>query len=344
MKKIEASKHDVGRSGSEPARIAFRRIAACVDGSELGERVLPHAFAVAKAFGAPLTLVRALECGSARGRLLDPIEWDLRRKEAREYLERLTTAGGSIRDVQSELIEGPAAEQICSWARHHEVELTVLCTHGERGQSEWSLASTARKLVDRAPGSLLLVPASARSSADVIRYRRILVPVDGSPSAESVLPVAAQLAAAHDAELLLAHVVPIPEFTEIGPLEAADIALRDQLSRRNDRVANLYLDRLREQLAQSAFPVRAIVINGHGGDVRSRLLRLITDESVDLVVLSAHGRTARSDAVFGNVTAYLVTHASTPLFVVRRPPAAFAHRVAPKGLRNDARLPSQAST
>ncbi len=326
---------------SAPARAPFRRIAACLDGSDLGERVLPHALAFAEAFGAPLTLLRVLEGDASGGAPLDPIDWELRRQEAREYLDRLVNAGGASRAIEAELIEGPAAEQICGWARHHDVGLTVVCTHGIKGQTEWSLASTARKVVDRAPGSLLLVPASSAALDEVARYRRILVPVDGSPHAESVVPFATRLAAAHGAELLLAHVVPTPEFTEIGPLDAADLALLDQLLRRNERVANLYLDRLREQLTQGDFPVRAVVLRG--GDVRSRLVSLIEDEAVDLVVLSAHGRSARSDVAFGSITAHLMTHAAAPLFVVRRRSAVASRRVVPAGHRDGTRPPSQAS-
>jgi nucleotide-binding universal stress UspA family protein len=340
MKTTEEPREQRSERDETATPAPFRRIAACLDGSELGERVLPHALAVAEAFEAPLTLLRVLEGETPGAAPPDPVDWELRREEAREYLDRLVKAGGPSRAIEAELIEGRAADQICVWASHHEVGLTVVCTHGIKGQTEWSLASTARKVVDRAPGSLLLVPSASVALEGVARYHRILVPVDGSPRAESVIPLATRLAAVHGAELILAHVVPTPELTEIGPLDAADLALRDQLLRRNEHVANLYLDRLREQLGRHEFPVRALVLRG--GDVRSRLVSLIADEAVDLVVLSAHGHSARVDVAFGSVTAHLVTHAATPLLVVRRRPAILARRVVTAARGNGARLPSQA--
>ena len=98
------------------------------------------------------------------------------------------------------MIEGGAAEQISLWIRNHDVELTALCTHGDSGTTTWGLGSTAQKLVDRVHGSLLLIP-STYATADLVHYHRLLVPLDGSSHAESVLPRAIRLAQAEHAEL-----------------------------------------------------------------------------------------------------------------------------------------------
>lgn len=339
LKRPQSQRGDVA-SGT-PSETDIRRIVACLDGSELGERVAPHAVAIAAALGAPLTLLRVLEGRPAGDAPPDPLEWDIRRREAREYVERFAQErSGEDGAVGAEIVEGQAAEQICLWVQHHEVDLTILCTHGMSGKTEWSLASTARKLIDRVPGSLLLVPAAGPVTR-VAHYGRLLVPVDGSPRAESVLPLATRLAVAHGAELILAHVVPVPELTEIGPLDAEDLELQERLVRRNERVAREYLDRLRARLAESGLSLRALVIRG--GDVASRLARLITDEAVDLVVLSSHGRSCRSEVPCGSVAAYLITHAETPLLIVRQRPASPMQRVSPVRERASVRLPSQAT-
>jgi nucleotide-binding universal stress UspA family protein len=322
------------------AEMGVGRIAACLDGSEVGECILPHALAVARALGAPLILLRVLEGRTTGEAPPDPLSWDIRRRETQDYLERLAERGTAEDSVEAEVIEGQAAEEICLWARRHGVVLTVLCSHGTSGETKWSLASTARKLVEGAPGSLLLVPATARAEEGVARYRRLLVPVDGSPRGESVLPLARRIAEAQGAELILAHVVPVPDLTEIGPLDAADLDLRERLTRRNERVAHDYLDRLRAQLSDSDAPVRALVLGA--ADARGRLARLIAEENVELVVLSAHGRAARADVPLGGVTAYLVEHAEVPLLILRHPAVASMRRVDQVD-REDVRHPSQAT-
>src|SRR5664280_2478234 len=206
-------------ANSQPA---FRHVMACVDTSALARKVIPHAVAIAKAMEAALTLVRVLEPAPTGEGPPDPVEWDIRRHQARDHL--------------AQLVQEHPAEKISLWARDHRVDLTVLATHGEGGSTEWDLGSTARKIIDRAPGLVLLVPPSA-PEARIVHYRRLLVPLDGSSRAESTLPLALRLAKAEGAELLLAHVVPVPELTEVGPLEAGDLELRGQLVRRNERVA-----------------------------------------------------------------------------------------------------------
>jgi nucleotide-binding universal stress UspA family protein len=305
--------------------------------------VIPHALAVAQSFVVPVTLLRVIGAAATGDRPPDPLEWDIRRHEARDYLERHAAVWRQSEvSIGIEVIEGRPAEEICAWARRHGVDLTVVASHGVSGVTEWSLANTARKLCEGVPGSLLLVPAAAPAISGVARYRRILVPLDGSARAESVLPVAAQLARHGDGEVLLAHVVPVPELTEIGVLDAEDLALRERLMQRNQRVAREYLERLRNRLAADGVSVRATVLRAD--DVRSRLARLIVDEATDVVVLSAHGRGGRCDLPYGTVSASLLAQSTAPLLMVRPgaahpPPRAHAAHDA-----NGVRLPSQATS
>jgi nucleotide-binding universal stress UspA family protein len=331
--------------GATPAphgQTSFRNILACLDGSELGEGILPYARAVALALDGSLILFRVLEewtegpgapCGPP-----DPIEWGVRRREARAYLEGLVArAPDDNLAVTTELVQGRAPEQICLWADRNSVDLTVLCSHGGRGRTEWCLAGTARKLIDHVPGSVLLVPAAAaRKSDETIGYHRILVPLDGSPRAESVIPVAVRLAAAQRAEVLLSHVVPVPELTRVGPLDAEALELEQRLTRRNERVAGAYLDRLRARVSQSGVEVRTRVIRD--GEPRTRIEALIEDAGVDLVVMSAHGHAARTDVPCGTLTSHLITHASIPLLILRERQQRATRRAQPAATRTAAGL------
>jgi nucleotide-binding universal stress UspA family protein len=331
--------HPEREAGSDsPTRVAcFREILACVDGSEFGFGVMSHARVVARALGARLTLLRVLESEDGDDIPPDPLDWGIRRREARAHLESLVEQLGELESgIRSELIQGRAAEQICNWVAHHDVDLTVLCSHGVHGVTDWDLASTARKLIDRMPGSLFLVPAAAASAAKEVRYRRILVPLDGSPRAESVVPVALRIAALEAAELLFVHVVPEPEITRVGPLDAEGVELERRVAEHNYRVAIAYLDRLRARVGRDGVRVRSLVVRD--GSVRTRLDRLIREERVDLVVMSAHGHAGQTDSPCGSVTEHAVTHATTPLLIVRershraRRAGPILERLAPPGL------------
>lgn len=312
-------------SGAMPDTGGLGRMVVCLDGSELGECILPHALAVARSLGGSLTLLRVVEGRTLAGAPPDPLAWEIHRRESQRYLERKAASSDADLPIETELIEGRAAEEICLWARQHDAALTVLCSHGTSGESDWGLASTARKLVERAPGSVLLVPAGAVAQGPVARYQRVLVPVDGSARAERAVQLAKRLADVQGAELILAHVVPVPQLTQTGPLDAEALELRERLARRNERVANDYLDRLRARLASGDGQVRCMAL--HGGDPRSRLEQLIAEEGVDFVVLSARGHTGGPELGLGSVAAYLAAHATTPLLIVRRASALSVRRV-----------------
>jgi nucleotide-binding universal stress UspA family protein len=324
--------------GSPTPSTPFRRIAVCVDGSEMGETVVLHAAMVAAAFQAPLTILRVLETESSTNTTpSDPLDWGVRQREARAYLGRLVSlAGRSNIDVHSELIQGRAAERICDWALQHGADLTVLASHGEHGRSEWTLSSTARKLIEGVPGSLLLVPADGdHRGGSAARYRRIMVPLDGSAHAESVLPIATVLTKAHEAELIIAHVTPAPELTRVGPLTAPDLDLEQRVIARNERVARSYLDQIRARLSEVGLAPRTVI--SRSGDARTRLARLVRREEVDLIILSAYGRRGPRDTPCGSVAAHLLTQLAAPLLVVRERPRRVMKRLSQEAAGRAAR-------
>jgi nucleotide-binding universal stress UspA family protein len=313
--------------GSAGARSApASHVTICLDGSLHGERAVPHAVAIARALGAPLTLLRVLETTPSSAEPADPLGWEFKRREARDYLEHLAGRYRSASAlVDSEVIDGGrAADEICRWASAHQVDLTVASTHGEGGLSPWAVSSTARKLLDRAPGSVLMVPASLpEKPPGVPRYRRVLVPLDGSQAAESAVPIADRIAAAHDAELIVGHVVPEPGFTRTGPLDEEDLELAERVKRRNERVARHYLDRLRARFTRGARSPRVVILQGN--DVAGRLTSLVRNEGVDLVVMWASSRADCERC--GGVAVTLLERALAPVLIVRPRPVKTMWRV-----------------
>lgn len=316
-------------------------VAVCVDRSEHSRKALPHARSIANALGIPATLLHVVETSPAAGIGTDPIEWDLLRREARNTLNRWVKTYSVTGDhADAEVIEGRPAEQICRWARDHTSDLIVLCTQGEGEPAAGGIGSTAREVAEHAGSSILLVPASVQLDAATVRYRRILVPLDGSPLAESVIPLAARIATAEGAELLLVHVVPMPELTHSGPADAEDLKLLDELVTRNEAAAKKYLNRMKTRLAQKGVSVKVLTMRG--GDARSWLPQVALERDVDLVLLSAHGRSGRSDTPCGSVTSHLMTHLAAPLMIVRPKQApAFRHVSAP-AQHMDVRHPNRA--
>lgn len=321
--------------------VLYRRVLACVDSPESARRVLPHAAAMAHVLNAPLTLLQVIESPPAGSTAPDPVEWEIRCREVRANLERLANQHPhGLRDIEVALVDGDPAEQIRQWACEHQAAVIVLGTGGRRGAKKARrLGSTARNLVGLECGSLLLVPTDG-TWVPTGSYRRLMVPLDGSCRAESVLPQAVRLARAGDAEILLAHVVPSPELTEIGPLETEDLDLRDRVIRRNQRVAQSYLNRIQAGLVDNGLTARSVVLRN--GDARTALIDLAIREHADLIILAAHGHSGRRDVPYGSLTGYMVNHAPVPLLVVREdasgPTVRFASSDTPAKVRTPDRV------
>ena len=292
-----------------------RRVMAAVDDSHVSQTAIPHAVAIASALDADLTLVRVLEPKRKSAGPSDPVEWHILREQAHCQIEELARLqADNLGRIDTRVVEGRPADEICHWARENQVDLTVLCTHGSGGAIERDLGRTARRVIECASGPVLLVPASMEEPRQV-HYRRILVLLDGSSRAESALPFALRLAQAEHAELIPVHAIPEPEFTEIGPPEPEDVALRAQLMRRNQRVAQDYLDRLRAHIESKGVPVRILLLQG--GDARHALMNAFADQKPDLIVMASHGHSGHMDVAAGSVATYLISHAHVPLLLVR---------------------------
>jgi nucleotide-binding universal stress UspA family protein len=315
-----------------PAREhGIRRVLVCLDRSPFSEVCLPYALCISKTFGSALTLLHVLEAPHERSgprsgpRSTDALGWEISRREASEYLQRVerqaTELSGQHVDVRLE--QGHPAERIAAIAHEIGADLTVLASHGEGGVAAWNLGSTVQQVLAVARGSVL-VARSSSTNPTVASLKRILVPLDGSPRTESVLPIAARIAKTHGAELVLVHVVAEPQPT--GVLRAAeDVELARELATRLEARAQRYLDHLRDRLAREGASVRALVIRRIDG--HQVLLELMQTEQVDLVVLSAHGTTCNAARPFGSVTAHLLAHSVVPLLVLQDLPEPDLQRV-----------------
>lgn len=325
-------------AGSPPAALlgggartlaGARRVLACLDDSAGSSAVVRHALAIARSLELSVTLARVLETPQHIMSPADPFEWQQQRNEGRDQLERMASLEvDPATEIESVLLAGPAAEELSGWAQNHEVSLMVLGTRGWDGHLLGGLGRTAQKVLDQAPASLLLVPPSA-DGEEIASYHRLLVPLDGSSRAESVLPIAARIARAHRAELILAHVVPHLEIVPPGALEPQARELRDKLDAHNDRSAHNYLEALQRRLGNEDLRIRTIV--ARDGDARAQLRRMMIERDIDLVVLSSHGWSGLTDMACGSVTEYLAAHAPVPLLIVRPTFAVGFGRAAAKG-------------
>ncbi len=296
-------------------RSKCHRIIVCVDELQHSDKVVSYGVIVAKAFDADLTLIHVVESGTTSGRPSDPVTSNLLRWEASIQIEELAQKWADEGyEIHTAVLEGRPGNQICIWAREHQVDLTIISTRQDEPVCDWDVGDTARRVIDCTTGSVLLIPGNVAES-ETAPCKRILTLLDGSCCAESALPIALRLAETQGAELVLVHAIPELELTNIGPPEPEDEELHRRVIDRNESAARKYLGRIRARLSDEPIIVRTVTLSG--GDPRHLLVRAIIDEDADMVVMSSHGRSSHMDMAAGSVASHLMTHTSIPLLIVR---------------------------
>lgn len=297
----------------------FKHFLVLLDGSPLAESVLPHVVAFARAFTPEVTLLRVVT-DSHPAIPIDVFDWQLRKAETEAYLDDVAAHLQNVGiPAETVVIEGEPATSVINYVHHHPVDLLLLSSHGASGLTGWNLGGVARKILLRSPISSLLVRAAQpqRIAQTDLHYQRLLVPLDGSPHAQYVLPFAATLARAYDAQLFLVHVLCQPEMLRLPDLLPEDTALIEQWMALNRSAAEQYFAYIKHQVPDTAeFCLRT------GEDVASRLYQFVLDEEIDLVIMSAHGYSCCKQYPYGRVTAKFISYDTTPLLLIQDLPAA----------------------
>jgi len=291
----------------------FQNLLVPLDGSVLAECVLPHAVAMAKAFDAQITLLNVIEQPTeAFGRpKSDPLDWYLKKTEATTYLEGIKTRlEKSSLAVKTLLLEGRAIEQIIENAHANNVDLLILSSCGSRDVNGWSVSG----IVQRTRTSTLIIRAHhANTPQDGnLRYRHLLVPLDGSRRAASALPFATALVQAHQAELTLVHVVNKPEMARYMPLTQEDAELMSHVVERNRAEGTRYLEEMLVHLPPNV-QTRLLISE----NVATTLQSFSEQEQIDLLILSAHGYSGEAKWPYGSVTNRFITDSRVPLLIIQ---------------------------
>ncbi|MCB0063965.1 MAG: universal stress protein [Caldilineaceae bacterium] len=142
--------------------------------------------------------------------------------------------------------------------------------------------------------------------------RRLLLPLDGSSLAEDAIPLATLLAKTFGSELILLRVLDLPLPTlEVKYPENHWVREAMQATFRE---AQRYLDDQEMLLKDAGIHVRTIVRDGPPAE---DILATATDEAVDLIVISSHGKGGPSPWTSGSVADKVMQHSRCPVLLVR---------------------------
>lgn len=291
-----------------------RQILVPLDGSPFSEQALPVAIGVARRTGAALELVRVHEPleSLAAGNLTfvpgasvpgppvpDPWVEEERRRADESYLRSTAARVGaqSGRDVAVAVLDGSPAEALARHVAARGPDLVVMTTHGRTGVSRVWLGSVAEGLVRRVPGAVLLVKPGEREPA-APPFRRVLVPLDGSPLSESVLEPSIGVVGAEDVEFTLVRATEPLTAQSVASLGAIADARQAEWERQDAEV-DAYLDAVAERLRARGLAARwRSLVHVHAARA---ILETAAEIGADLIAMATHGRGGLRRFLLGSV-------------------------------------------
>jgi nucleotide-binding universal stress UspA family protein len=339
----------------------FERILVPLDGSTLAERAIPHAEQFARIFGSKIILLQILDPTSfhENPNPVDPLNWQIRKAEADMYMQGIAArirenlhenahedkgilAKGKEEKknrVEYAIREGKTAENIVNFAHAEKIDLLVISTHGSGGLSRWNISSVTQKVINLLYLPVLIVRAydQPESEKAIVRYRRILLPIDSSRRAECSLSAGIALAqgetlldsatkansrssqSAKDGSsslrtrLILAAVIKRPELPIPEPYPAEIEQLSKQLVQVSHQAVSNYLNEMKERLSVEC---ETCVVENNS--ITSAIQELANQEGeIDLVVLCAHGYTGKSTWPYGSIARNYMEHGTKPVLVIQ---------------------------
>lgn len=313
------------------------RILVPVDGSQASEQAVPSALSVARRTGAEVKLVYVedeLSPGS------EPESYP------QDVLRDYETRGVS---VEARVLTGSPADAVLAASSEMGADLLVLTSRGRGGVKRALLGSTADRIIRRSEVPVLLVRgggegagvvagsvgagavagsvgaggdlrsnvagdtgngSTATTARDLGKYRKVLIPLDGSEAAEGIIPIALAVAGTDGVHYEVIRARPAP----VDPALPASVPIIGRSSVQED---DGYLGSVAARMAEFGALVSVVTDSGRGRSVPQAIVRRVAAADIDLVAMTTRGLGGIDRMLFGSVADHVLRYAPCSVLVLR---------------------------
>lgn len=302
----------------------YDKILVPLDGSKVAESVLPHIealVAVNKAVDItflhvvqPIDMLLASQIYKAQIKS-DPIT------EARRYLRGITSGLHNKGKTHAEVTTGYAADGILNYGEQNNIKLIVMSSHGQSGISHWNHGSVADKVLHDSLIPVLRIRADSPRIPFYIagQKMKIIVPLDGSELAESVLNNVKGLVDYFGKDAIDIVLLRVCELFSQPNTYVPSISLSwEECVKLETRVykgiCTSYLNEVKKRFKSELIHIRTAVPVGNPAE---EIIKYVNKEKADLVVMSTHGRSGISRWAFGSTSNKVLHGIFTPVIILR---------------------------
>lgn len=299
----------------------LRSILVPLDGSAWSEQALPAAQMIAQNCSAQLylALVHVPFVGATVEGLqfINPEVDQAARTNDALYLaavQRQLEGDGCFTQVK--VCDGAVAPALADFATEVHADLVVMTTHGRGGLARMWLGSVADELVRCISTPVLLIRPQppVDDTMAVPTFRHILVPLDGSPAAERVLPSVLALSKLSHARLTLLHVVDalVPAS---APFTSRPIQIEYDVIRQRQHIAEQYVHTVKDRLQEEGVEVHTCIVTND--QPASTILETAQVYHADLIAMTTHGFGGLQRLLLGSIADKVLRGTTLPVLMYR---------------------------
>lgn len=301
----------------------YQSILVALDGSDFSARSLPTAAALARRTGAKLNLVVVFDPstllhfmpGDASMPAFDASLADERCNTLRQWVEEqaaaITNTGVPAVGV---LVEGTVVEALAEHVITTNAELVIMTTHGRSGIDRFKLGSVASSFLNRSSVPVFLVRPTgeeAPTPGHELPTAQMLIALDGSAFAESMLPHAAKFATALGVTTELLTVAE-PVANPMSLFGADALIIEDFVSTDEESESLQYLARQAQKLEQTTPPKLTVEIDSSAARA---IVRYVQESNPGIIALATHGRSGLVRMILGSVAEKVLREVGQPMLV-----------------------------
>lgn len=282
-----------------------------IDESEGASLAFEHVLDIASAHEATIHLLHVADTTEVSvTRIGDTVVDTLERKGEEIVNEAADLAAERGLTTDTEVIQAEPYSAILKFAHSRDVDLIAMPTHGRQGLERFLLGSTTERVLRRSNIPVLTI----RWDSDVTinyPYQSVLVPTDGSDSANRALQEGVTMAKFEESSL---HLLTVVEQSSLG----IEPPTSDENSAERERATKV-IDSAKAFATNNEVDAVSGTVE-QGRSIHQAILSYIDEHEVDLVVVGTQGRTGFDRYILGSVTEYLVRTSPIPVLCVRESP------------------------
>lgn len=303
----------------------YQSILVALDGSAFSANALPTAAALARRSNAGLHLVVVFDPstmlhfapGEGSIPVFDSTVADTRCAELKAWVEeQAASIGNTGVNATGTLLEGTVIEALAEHTVATSADLVVMTTHGRGGLDRLRLGSVASSFLNRSPVPVFLVrPAGPESPTPghELPTGALLVTLDGSAFAESMLPHAAQFAKAAGLTLQLVRVAE-PASPPLALFGADALVVEDFVSQDEELEALNYLQTQAASLADNQMATVKVLADSSASRA---IVNYARETQPGAIALATHGRSGLKRMILGSVADKVLQGVEQPMLVYR---------------------------